>query len=55
MYYEQVQSVAMGSKLGFYQANIANLFMEEFEVKALSSAPHPPSLAKVCWWHFGYK
>ena len=23
---------------------IANLFMEEFEVKALSSCPHPPSL-----------
>ena len=26
---------------------IANLFMEEFEVKALSSAPHTPFMAKV--------
>ena len=30
---------------------IANIFMEEFEVKALSSTPHPYPLAKVCWWH----
>ena len=30
---------------------IANIFMEEFEVKALSSIPHPLPLAKVCWWH----
>ena len=32
---------------------IANMFMEEFEVKVLSSIPNPPSLlVKVCWWHF---
>ena len=30
---------------------IAHLFKEEFEVKALSSAPHPPPMAKVCGWH----
>ena len=28
---------------------IANLFMEEFEVKALSTAQHPPFVAKVCF------
>ena len=31
----------MGSPIG---PLIANIFMEEFEVKALSSIPHPPSL-----------
>ena len=40
-YYEQVQGAAMGSPIS---PPIANLFMEEFEVKALSSCPHPPSL-----------
>ena len=39
-YYEQVQGAAMGSPIS---PLIANIFMEEFEVKALSS-PHPPSL-----------
>ena len=39
--YEQVQDTAMGSPIS---PLIANLFMEEFEVKALSSFPHPPSL-----------
>ena len=36
--YEQVHGAAMGSPLA---PLIANLFMEEFEVKALSSSPHP--------------
>ena len=36
-YYEQVHGAAMGSPISTL---IANLFMEEFEVKALSSAPH---------------
>ena len=36
MYYDQVNGVAMGSLLS---SLIANLFMEEFEVKALSTAP----------------
>ena len=37
-YYEQVQGAAMGSPISTL---IANIFMEEFEVKALSSIPHP--------------
>ena len=40
-YYEQVQGAAMGSPIS---PLIANIFMEEFEVKALSSIPHPSSL-----------
>ena len=43
-YYEQVQGAAMGSPIS---PLIANIFMEEFEVKALSSIPHPFPLAKV--------
>ena len=39
--YEQVQGAAMGSPIS---SLIANIFMEEFEVKALSSIPCPPSL-----------
>ena len=38
-YYEQVQGAAMGSPIS---PLIANIFMEEFEVKALSSIPHLP-------------
>ena len=37
-YYEQVHGAAIGSPIS---SLIANLFMEEFEVKALSTAPHP--------------
>ena len=40
-HYEQVQGAAMGSPIGCL---IANLFMEEFEVKVLSTCPHPASL-----------
>ena len=40
-YYEQLHGTAMGSPISLL---IANLFMEEFEVKALLSAPHPPCL-----------
>ena len=40
-YYEQVQGAAMGSPIS---PLIANLFKEEFEVKGLSTCPHPPSL-----------
>ena len=42
-YYEQVHGAAMGSPIS---PLIANLFMEEFETKALQTAPHP--MAKVC-------
>ena len=44
-YYEQVHGAAMGSPIS---PLIANLFMEEFEAKALQSAPHPLPLGKVC-------
>ena len=37
-YYEQVHGAAMGSPIS---PLIANLFMEEFEVKAPSTSPHP--------------
>ena len=40
-YYEQVQGAAMGSPIS---PLIANIFMEEFDIKALQSFPHPPSL-----------
>ena len=39
-YYEQAHGAAMGSPIS---PLIANLFMEEFEAKALQSAPHPPA------------
>ena len=41
MFYEQVHGAAIGSPIC---PLIAKLFMEEFEVKALSSCPHPPTL-----------
>ena len=44
-YYEEVHGAAMGSPIS---PLIANLFMEEFEVEALSSALHPALMAKVC-------
>ena len=47
-YYEQVQGAAMGFPIS---PLIANIFMEEFEVKALSSTPTPFLKAKVCIWH----
>ena len=37
-YYEQVQGAAMGSPIS---PLITNIFMEEVEVKAISSIPHP--------------
>ena len=47
-YYEQLEGAAMGSPLS---PIIANIYMEEFETKALSTAPTPHSVEKVCWWH----
>ena len=40
-YYQQTQGAAMGSPIS---PIIANIFMEEFEVKALQSFPNPPSM-----------
>ena len=40
-YYQQTQGAAMGSPIS---PLIANIFMEEFEVKALQSFPNPPSM-----------
>ena len=40
-YYEQVHGGAMGYPIS---PLIANLFMEEFKVRALSTFPHPPRL-----------
>ena len=45
---EQVKGVAMGSPVS---PVVANLYMEYFEQKALSTAPHPQVLAQVCGWH----
>ena len=43
--YKQVHCTAMGSPISPF---LANLFMEKFKVQTLSSAPHPPPMAKVC-------
>ena len=45
-YYEQVQDAAMGSPIS---PLIANIFMEEFEVKALQSFPHPLPYGSGLW------
>ena len=45
-YYEQVQGAAMGSPIS---PLIANIFMEEFEVKALQSCPNPPPCGLGLW------
>ena len=45
-YYEQVQGAAMGSPIS---PLIANIFMEEFEVKALQSFSHPLPFGLGLW------
>ena len=40
-FYEQLHGAAMGSPIS---PIVANLYMEDFEIKAISSAVHPPSL-----------
>ena len=45
-FYEEVVGMAMGSPVS---PIVANLYMEYFEQKALSAAPHPPqALVEVC-------
>ena len=44
-YCEQVEGVAMGSLVS---PNIAYLYTEYFEQKALSTATHPQNMALVC-------
>ena len=41
-FYEQLQGAAMGSPIS---PIVANLYIEDFEIKAISSAEYPPS----CW------
>ena len=43
-YYEQIEGAAVGSPLS---PIVANIFMEEFEAKALSIAPHPQVCGKA--------
>ena len=40
-FYEQLEGAAMGSPLS---SIVANLYTEAFEVQAINTAPHPPSL-----------
>ena len=42
-FYEQVEGAAMGSPIS---PIVANLFMENFEIRALQSSPNPPLLWK---------
>ena len=42
-FYEQISGAAMGSPIS---SIVANLFMEDFEVKAINTAKNPPKMWK---------
>ena len=49
-FFEQLQGAAMGSPIS---PIVANLYMENFENKAINTAECPPKfLEEVCGWHF---
>ena len=45
-YYEQLEGAAMGSPIG---PIVANLYMEDFEVEAMNTSPHPLLCRKDLW------
>ena len=49
-FYEQIEGVAMGSSVS---PIVANLFMEDFERKPLTSAIYPPGLSIGLWMTHG--
>ena len=49
-FYEQIGGIAMGSPVS---PIVANLFMEDFERKALMSAIYPPGLGIGLWMTHG--
>ena len=48
-FYEQVEGAAMGSSIS---PIVANLYMEDFEMKSLKhSTTTSIDVEKICWWH----
>ena len=46
VFYEQTKGAAMGSPLG---PIVADIYMEAFENRAISTALHPQDVEEVCW------